>query len=256
MAKQSNECRWRHGSGRLAVDEPLCRHAQLHDDAAERSFPSDDGQSDCRGGKHCCHDLPASSLNGSINTLLSSNVMTTKITPELTNKLSYRYYDFKNDTPELLFAPAGCTTNCWISLDKPPLLKLRSEVCLSPTRSKTPARSWYGTRRANGRWALLTALSAILGRASLGLPPMRIPLKCLPIGSRQAGLRFGQAATSPTVVTTTTITMPTWRRFNFRGRETGQTGWFDPAYAGIDDRQSRALESKWCHSIWSCFQAS
>ena len=62
--------------------------------------------------------LPASSLNGSINTLLSSNVITTKITPELTNKLSYRYYDFKNDTPELLFAPAGCTTNCWISLDR------------------------------------------------------------------------------------------------------------------------------------------
>ena len=47
--------------------------------------------------------LPASSLNGAINTLLSFNQITTKITPELTSKLTYRYYDFQNDTPELLF---------------------------------------------------------------------------------------------------------------------------------------------------------
>ena len=47
--------------------------------------------------------LPASSLNGSINTLLSNNVVTTQITPELKSKLLYRYYDFANHTPELLF---------------------------------------------------------------------------------------------------------------------------------------------------------
>ena len=45
--------------------------------------------------------MPASSLDGGINTLLSNNVITTKITPELTSKLSYRYYDFQNTTPEL-----------------------------------------------------------------------------------------------------------------------------------------------------------
>jgi MtrB/PioB family decaheme-associated outer membrane protein len=55
--------------------------------------------------------VPASSLNGAINTLLSNNVVTTKITPDLTNKLSYRYYNFDNQTPELLF-------NSWESLDK------------------------------------------------------------------------------------------------------------------------------------------
>jgi MtrB/PioB family decaheme-associated outer membrane protein len=48
--------------------------------------------------------LPATSLNGAINTLLSNNVVTTQITPELKSKLSYRYYDFANKTPELLFA--------------------------------------------------------------------------------------------------------------------------------------------------------
>jgi MtrB/PioB family decaheme-associated outer membrane protein len=47
--------------------------------------------------------LPASSLNGSINTFLSNNVITTQITPEVKSKLSYRYYDYANDTPELRF---------------------------------------------------------------------------------------------------------------------------------------------------------
>ena len=47
--------------------------------------------------------LPASSLNGAINTFLSNNVVTTQITPELKSKLLYRYYDYANNTPELLF---------------------------------------------------------------------------------------------------------------------------------------------------------
>jgi MtrB/PioB family decaheme-associated outer membrane protein len=46
--------------------------------------------------------LPAASLNGAINTLMSNNVLTTQITPELKSKLSYRYFDFNNDTPEIL----------------------------------------------------------------------------------------------------------------------------------------------------------
>lgn len=65
--------------------------------------------------------LPASSLNGSINTLLSNNVLTTKITPELSSKLSYRYYDFQNNTPEILFSgtgPIGTSTTAWSSGDR------------------------------------------------------------------------------------------------------------------------------------------
>ena len=57
------------------------------------------------------NNLPASSLNGAINTLLSNNVVTTKITPDLTNKVSYRYYNFDNQSPEILFPS-------WTSLDK------------------------------------------------------------------------------------------------------------------------------------------
>jgi len=53
--------------------------------------------------------LPAASLNGAINTLLLNNQLITKITPELTSKLIYRYYDFKNNTPELFFGPKNPT---------------------------------------------------------------------------------------------------------------------------------------------------
>jgi len=62
--------------------------------------------------------LPATSLNGAINTLLSNNVLTTKITSDVTSKLSYRYYDYQNDTPEILFSPGcGVATTCWVSYD-------------------------------------------------------------------------------------------------------------------------------------------
>ena len=44
------------------------------------------------------------SLDGSINTLLVNNVVTTQITPDLKTKLSYRYYDYNNQTPELNIA--------------------------------------------------------------------------------------------------------------------------------------------------------
>jgi MtrB/PioB family decaheme-associated outer membrane protein len=47
--------------------------------------------------------LPATSLNGAINTLLINNVVTTQITPDLKTKLSYRYFNFDNDTPEIFF---------------------------------------------------------------------------------------------------------------------------------------------------------
>jgi MtrB/PioB family decaheme-associated outer membrane protein len=71
--------------------------------------------------------LPASSLNGAVNTLLSNNVITTQITSELSNKASYRYYNYDNNTPQLAFlctpmpCGAGTTTfrsNAWISLDR------------------------------------------------------------------------------------------------------------------------------------------
>ena len=50
--------------------------------------------------------LPVQSLGGDINTLLSNNVITTQITPTLTSKLNYRYYNFDNQTPRS-FSRAG-----------------------------------------------------------------------------------------------------------------------------------------------------
>jgi len=96
--------------------------------------------------------LPASSLNGAINTLLSNNVLTSKITPELTNKLSYRYYNFDNQTPELLFPS-------WVSYDHvTPEAAIRS-LSISYTKQNAgeelvwrPTREWnlgaaYGYER-------------------------------------------------------------------------------------------------------------
>ena len=54
--------------------------------------------------------LPQQSLNGSINTLLVNNVVTTQITSDLKTKLSYRYYDYDNQTPQL-------TINDWAIAD-------------------------------------------------------------------------------------------------------------------------------------------
>ena len=47
--------------------------------------------------------LPFASLNGNIDTLLSNNVVTTQITPELKSKLGYRYYGHMNTTADQLF---------------------------------------------------------------------------------------------------------------------------------------------------------
>jgi MtrB/PioB family decaheme-associated outer membrane protein len=54
--------------------------------------------------------LPAQSLNGNINTLLSNNVITTQVTPDLKFKASYRYYNYDNGSPEIRFAD-------WMLLD-------------------------------------------------------------------------------------------------------------------------------------------
>jgi MtrB/PioB family decaheme-associated outer membrane protein len=47
--------------------------------------------------------LPAQSLNGAINTTLVNNVLTTQLGPDVRSKATYRYYNFDNNTPELLF---------------------------------------------------------------------------------------------------------------------------------------------------------
>jgi MtrB/PioB family decaheme-associated outer membrane protein len=53
--------------------------------------------------------LPAQSLNGEINTLLINNVVTSQITSDLKTKLSYRYYDYDNQTPQLQIADWAIT---------------------------------------------------------------------------------------------------------------------------------------------------
>ena len=54
---------------------------------------------------------PTNSLHGEINTLLINNVLNTRITPTLTSKLSYRYYNFDNETPRIVFP-------VWVAADR------------------------------------------------------------------------------------------------------------------------------------------
>ena len=48
--------------------------------------------------------VPRPSLDGSIDTLLSNNVLTTQFSPDWRNKASYRYYSQDNNTPPLTLA--------------------------------------------------------------------------------------------------------------------------------------------------------
>ncbi len=61
--------------------------------------------------------LPASSLNGEIDTLLSNNVVTTDLGSDVRSKFTYRYYDFHNGTPMIMFGTPGSLTG-WTSYDQ------------------------------------------------------------------------------------------------------------------------------------------
>jgi MtrB/PioB family decaheme-associated outer membrane protein len=65
---------------------------------------------------------PTTSLNGDIQTLLSNNVFTTPITSDVTSKFTYRYYDFNNGTPNILFP-------CWISYDQTGIAPSSGKPC-------------------------------------------------------------------------------------------------------------------------------
>jgi MtrB/PioB family decaheme-associated outer membrane protein len=76
--------------------------------------------------------MPASSLNGQINTLLSNNVLTTEITPTLKNKASYRYYNYDNGTPILRFAD-------WVVTDAKLATVTGANNAYAPNSSISPA---------------------------------------------------------------------------------------------------------------------
>ncbi len=73
------------------------------------------------------------SLDGSIHTLLSNNTVTTKLTDTVTAKTTFRYYDFKNGTPELPYFFNGET------LDTAPLAGAADANSISMGYIKTNA---------------------------------------------------------------------------------------------------------------------
>jgi MtrB/PioB family decaheme-associated outer membrane protein len=104
--------------------------------------------------------MPASSLNGAINTFLSNNVVTTQITPDLKSKLIYRYYNYDNNTPELFFNDWTLTDVKSANVVTPTYAPVNS-VSVSYTKQNagaelvwSPIRQWnlgaaYGYERYN-----------------------------------------------------------------------------------------------------------
>jgi MtrB/PioB family decaheme-associated outer membrane protein len=89
--------------------------------------------------------LPASSLNGEVNTFLSNNVVVTQITPDLKSKLAYRYYNYDNNTPTIFFPQ-------WVGTDEhiyPPGNTPKQSVPTSYTKQNALAEliwtPWRGT---------------------------------------------------------------------------------------------------------------
>lgn len=93
--------------------------------------------------------LPAASLNGAINTLMVNNVLTTQITPELKSKLSYRYYGYDNDTPEILVPDWIVTDTRLASVTSASYAPVRS-IAISYTKQNAGAElNWRPTHRWN-----------------------------------------------------------------------------------------------------------
>ena len=82
------------------------------------------------------------SLNGSINTLLGNNVLTTQITPELKSKLTYRYYDYDKPAHQC-FLPIACSTDAVsapATTGHPTYAPVKSRASATPSRMRARRR--------------------------------------------------------------------------------------------------------------------
>ena len=173
---------------------------------------------------------PTNNLQGKIGTLLSNNVLTSQITPDLTSKLSYRYYDFDNETPRIIF-PA------WVSYDQTgtSLEKTISSLSISYIKQDAgaelnwrPSQEWnvnggVGYERYNYDRTDVNITNEYSGKAlrrleTDGLVHRAYAAAILPIGA--------------TTLTTTTCSSARFSSPGYRGSRRRQAaGWFyAPAY--------------------------
>lgn len=127
--------------------------------------------------------LPYSSLNGAINTLMSNNVVTTQITPELKTKFSYRYYDYDNETPQQLYTqwyandsvnnPSGAA-NGYAPVSSLSVMYTKQDA--GTELNWTPTREWiigvaYGYERYDWTRADVNVTSENSGKAYIDWKP-------------------------------------------------------------------------------------
>jgi hypothetical protein len=88
--------------------------------------------------------MPRGSLDGQVDTTLFNNVLATQLTPDLKNKLSYRYYNYFTDTPPLTLANWVVNDTAIASSNGASVgsgAYPRTRRCSSPTPSRTPPTS-------------------------------------------------------------------------------------------------------------------
>jgi len=102
--------------------------------------------------------LPFTSLNGKTDTILSNNVVTTQLTPELKSKLAYRYYDYDNGTPTQFFGTYVNTDSSINSFEPKLAIPVSytkqnglAELIWTPLRGLT-AGAQYGYERYAWSW--------------------------------------------------------------------------------------------------------
>jgi MtrB/PioB family decaheme-associated outer membrane protein len=87
--------------------------------------------------------LPAASLNGKVDTLLVNNVLTTEVTKDVRATFKYRYYDFNNQTPELLF-------NNYVQTDSSIAATQRRNLAIAYTKQNAGAEAnWHLMKGVN-----------------------------------------------------------------------------------------------------------
>jgi MtrB/PioB family decaheme-associated outer membrane protein len=89
--------------------------------------------------------LPAQSLNGNINTLLVNNVVATQLTSDLKSKVSYRYYNYDNNTPEIYFKDGFIGADTTLTTYPNP----RSLQASYTKQNVGTELNWHATRQLN-----------------------------------------------------------------------------------------------------------
>ena len=194
--------------------------------------------------------MPRNSLDGQVDTTLFNNVLSTQLTSDLKNKLSYRIYDYQNDTPAFTLAnwvvndtaiASSSANSVGSGAYAPHTSLLKSYIKQNAADEVTWRRDEMGDRRRTNRLGAVSLLGVrrqrdqrVLGKAVRPHQSDRLVSRCAPTTSYSwrryndynwaaflgdLGVASGAedavscaTSTSPTAIATSPISTPTSRR--------------------------------------------